>query len=148
MTLKHAAKVGDYMTRKLATLTPDMEVMEAVHLLVNKRISGAPVLDKHGNLVGVLTEKDCMQVLLKAGYHGEFGGHVSEFMHSPAVTVEAGTPIMEVAERFANSPYRRFPVTEEGRLVGQISRRDVLSALQELAEQFTDRYHGAVRERR
>ena len=147
MTLKHAAKVGDYMSRKLVTLNADMEVMEAVQLLVNKQISGAPVQDSHGNLVGVLTEKDCMQVMLKAGYYGEFGGQVSEFMHSPVVTVEAETPLMEVAEKFANSPYRRFPVTEDGRLIGQISRRDMLRAWQQLAEQFTDRYHRAAREK-
>jgi CBS domain-containing protein len=148
MTLKHAAKVGDYMTRKLVKLTPDMEVMKAVHQFIDRKISGAPVLDRHGNLVGVLSEKDCMKVLLKAGYYGEFGGQVSEYMHSPVETVEAGMPIMAVAERFASSPYRRFPVTEDGRLVGQISRSDVLRALQQLAEQFTDAHHGgAAREK-
>ena len=74
MTLKHGAKVRDYMTRKLVTLSPEMEVMEAVQVLVQKQISGAPVIDRFGTLVGMLSEKDCMRIVLNAGYFGEWGG--------------------------------------------------------------------------
>jgi CBS domain-containing protein len=138
MTVKRAAKARDYMTRHLITLTPDMEVMHAVGIFVERQISGAPVLDPTGNLVGMLSEKDCMRVALSAGYYGEWGGRVAEYMHSPVATIDADMPIVEVAQLFAEREYRRYPVLEDARLVGQLSRSDVLRALQQLAGTTAD----------
>lgn len=138
MTVKRAAKARDYMTRHLITLTPDMEVMHAVGIFVERQISGAPVLDPTGNLVGMLSEKDCMRVALSAGYYGEWGGRVAEYMHAPVATIDADMPIVEVAQLFAEREYRRYPVLEDARLVGQISRSDVLRALQQLAGTTAD----------
>ena len=127
-----SVKVRDYMAANLVTLSPDMEILRAIHSLVTNRISGAPVVDEHGNLVGVLSEMDCMRVALNAGYHEEYGGHVDEYMSKKVITVEAEASILELAQRFIDGPYRRFPVVEDARLVGQISRRDVLRALEHL----------------
>jgi CBS domain-containing protein len=138
MTVKRAAKARDYMTRHLITLTPDMEVMHAVGIFVERQISGAPVLDPTGNLVGMLSEKDCMRVALSAGYYGEWGGRVAEYMHAPVATIDADMPIVEVAQLFAEREYRRYPVLEDARLVGQLSRSDVLRALQQLAGTTAD----------
>jgi CBS domain-containing protein len=138
MTVKRAAKARDYMTRHLITLTPDMEVMHAVGIFVERQISGAPVLDPTGNLVGMLSEKDCMRIALSAGYYGEWGGRVAEYMHSPVATIDADMPIVEVAQLFAEREYRRYPVLEDARLVGQLSRSDVLRALQQLAGTTAD----------
>ncbi len=138
MTVKRAAKARDYMTRHLITLTPDMEVMHAVGIFVERQISGAPVLDPTGNLLGMLSEKDCMRVALSAGYYGEWGGRVAEYMHAPVATIDADMPIVEVAQLFAEREYRRYPVLEDARLVGQISRSDVLRALQQLAGTTAD----------
>jgi CBS domain-containing protein len=138
MTVQRAAKARDYMTRHLITLTPDMEVMHAVGIFVERQISGAPVLDPTGNLVGMLSEKDCMRVALSAGYYGEWGGRVAEYMHSPVATIDADMPIVEVAQLFAEREYRRYPVLEDARLVGQISRSDVLRALQQLGGATAD----------
>lgn len=118
------------MSRHLITLHPDMDVLEALSILVRERISGAPVLDQVGNLVGMLTERDCMHIALDAGYFSEGGGRVANFMSPDVVTVEAHTPITEIAERFATSHFRRLPVTEQGKLIGIISRRDVLRQLE------------------
>jgi CBS domain-containing protein len=118
------------MSRHLITLRPDMEVLEALCILVTERISGAPVMDQVGNLVGMLTERDCMHIALDAGYFGEDGGRVEHFMSTKVVTVEAHTPVTEIAERFATSHFRRLPVMEQGRLIGIISRRDVLKQLE------------------
>jgi CBS domain-containing protein len=118
------------MSRQPITLHPDMEVLEAVRILVQDGISGAPVLDQVGNLIGILTERDCLKIALDAGYFSEGGGRVENFMTADPVTVEAHTPITEVAERFANSNFRRLPVMEQGKLVGIISRRDVLKLLE------------------
>jgi CBS domain-containing protein len=133
MTVKRAAKARDYMSRHLITLTPDMEILHAIGILVERQISGAPVLDHTGNLVGMLSEKDCLRIALSAGYYGEWGGRVAEYMHSPVATIDADMPIIEVAQLFAEREYRRYPVLEDARLVGQLSRSDVLRALQHLA---------------
>ena len=133
MTVKRAAKARDYMSRHLITLTPDMEILHAIGILVERQISGAPVLDHTGNLVGMLSEKDCLRIALSAGYYGEWGGRVAEYMHSPVATIDADMPIIEVAQLFVEREYRRYPVLEDARLVGQLSRSDVLRALQQLA---------------
>ena len=129
------AAVKDYMSRPVVTLKPDMDVLEAMEILLAKRISGAPVVDKIGNLVGMLSEKDCMRVALNAGYHGHWGGPVAEYMHPDVETVDADTSIFDMASRFLRQAYRRYPVVKDNRLVGQISRRDVMRALTTLSRQ-------------
>ena len=75
-------QVKDYMSGSLITFTPDMDVRDAIHELVKHRIAGAPVVDSHGTLVGMLSEFDCLNVILKAAYHEHPGGPVSELMTS------------------------------------------------------------------
>lgn len=125
--------VREFMTANLITFTPDMEILRAIHALVEKRISGATVVDERGNVVGMLSEQDCMKVALHAGYYGDLGGRVSEYMSTDVKTIDADTSILELAELFLNSPYRRYPVMDDNRLVGQISRRDVLRAMGQLS---------------
>ncbi len=125
--------VKDYMTRTLVTFKPDTNVLDAVHTLVEHRIAGAPVVDDEGNLVGMLSEFDCIKVALQAGYHEMYGGPVSDFMSEGVTTVNAEMSIVDLAQMFADKGYRRFPVTDKNRLVGQISRRDVLRALEVLS---------------
>jgi CBS domain-containing protein len=125
--------VKDYMTRSVITFRPDTDVLDAVHELVTNRIAGAPVVDASGNLVGMLSELDCMKVALQAGYHGHWGGPVSDFMTRDTQTVGAEMSIVDLAQHFVDTQFRRFPVVDGNRLVGQISRRDVLRALEYLA---------------
>ena len=125
--------VKDYMARTLVTFKPDMDVLDAVHTLVNKRIAGAPVVDDSGNLVGMLSELDCLKIALHAGYHGDWGGPVSDYMTQGAETVDAEMSIIDLAQQFINSSFRRYPVVDNNRFVGQISRRDVLRALDDLS---------------
>jgi CBS domain-containing protein len=125
--------VRDYMARTLIKFRPDMDVLDAVHELVAKQIAGAPVVDGEGNLIGMLSELDCLKVALNASYHGHWGGPVAEFMSKGAETVDAEMNIIDLAQVFLDSGYRRFPVVQDNRLVGQISRRDVLRALENIA---------------
>ncbi len=120
------------MAIKLMTLTPETDIHQAMRLLLDNRLSGAPVVDGEGKLVGVLSKKDCLKVAFSASYHKDWGGPVSNYMKRDVQTVEADMDIVAVAEIFLKGPYRRFPVMENGRLVGQISRHDVLRALDEL----------------
>jgi predicted transcriptional regulator len=125
--------VREYMAANLVTFTPETEIFEAIRQLINHGISGAPVTDKLGNIVGILSEKDCLKMALNAAYYDEMGGKVADFMSGKAVTVDVETSIVEVAEMFLNSPFKRYPVLKDNRLVGQISRSDVLKAIEALS---------------
>jgi CBS domain-containing protein len=127
--------VKDYMAKTLVTFKPDTDVLDAVHVLVSKRIAGAPVVDDAGNLVGMLSELDCMKVALQAGYHSHWGGPVADFMSDGVETVDGDMNIIDLAQEFVESSYRRFPVMRNNRLIGQISRRDVLRALEYIAKE-------------
>jgi CBS domain-containing protein len=133
MTRQKAILARDYMTKAVVSLSPDMTLLDAVELLLERRISGAPVLDQHGNLVGILSEKDCLRAALNATYYGDLGGLVSDHMQRHVATVSDDTPIFEVTRLFINGHFRRYPVMHGHRLVGSISRRDVLKALQTLS---------------
>jgi CBS domain-containing protein len=127
-----SARVKDFMTADPVSLAPDMDIHRAMKILLEREISGAPVLDEQGGLVGILSIKDCLRVAFSASYHQEWGGRVSEFMSSEVQTIESDTDIIEAAELFLKVRYRRFPVLTNGRLVGLISRYDVLRALDAL----------------
>ena len=128
-----SAQVKDYMTGKLLAFNPQTDVLDAIHELVRHRIAGAPVVDEHGELIGILSELDCMKVALGANYYSQRGGPVRDYMVPEVETVDANMNIVDLAERFVDSRYRRFPVVKDQRLVGQISRRDVLRALLDLS---------------
>jgi CBS domain-containing protein len=121
--------VRDAMSAASVTFTPETDVLDAIHALVEQRVSGAPVIDAQGNLVGVISERDCLRVTVMASYHGERAGPVREFMSRSVETVDADTSVLDVAQLFLTRPYRRYPVVSDNRLVGIISRRDVLRTL-------------------
>ena len=123
--------IGDIMTRDLVTLTPGTEINRAMHVLLERRISGAPVVDANGWLVGVLSKKDCLRAALSASYYREWGDTVADYMSSPVETLDAELDIVAGAQAFIASSFRRFPVLRQGKLVGQVSRTDVLRALAE-----------------
>lgn len=123
--------IADYMATELVALDPGMEINKAMKLLLDSRISGAPVVDDKGRLVGVLSKKDCLKAALNSSYYQEWGGTVADYMAREIETLEADMDLVRAAERFLSSHYRRFPVMRDGRLAGQISRADVLRGLTE-----------------
>ena len=124
-------RVSDVLTRTVITIGPQQQVAHAVALMIEHDISGLPVVDSKGTLLGILTERDCIEVALTSGYFDELGGPVSEYMSSPVQTVDPDDNLMDVAQRLCDSPYRRFPVVRDAQVVGIISRRDVLRTLQQ-----------------
>lgn len=123
-------RVRELMSTDLYTVSPDTEIMQAVHLLVENDISGLLVVNDQQHLLGILTERDCIRIAALAGYHDEAGGRVADYMSTGVRTANPDDSVMELAELFAESPFRRCPVVEDGRLVGLICRRDILRALQ------------------
>ena len=127
--MSKANTVSSCMSAHLVTLQTDMDVMEAVQVLSERGIPGAPVVDQLGNLVGLLSEKDCLEAVLKAGYYGEWGGNVSEYMQTDVRTIDADTSIVDAARLFLETALRGFPVLRNNRIVGQLNRSDLLKAL-------------------
>lgn len=136
--------VRDFMVTRLLTLTPEMSIFEAMRRLLEHRFSGAPVVDAGGKLVGMLSEKDCLRVFASGAYYYDAGGTVSDFMTREVTTVDPDDELFKVADLFLSRSFRRLPVVEDGKLVGQISRRDVLMASLKICEEspvkppFTD----------
>ena len=75
--------VADIMATRLVTFSPDTNIHEAIRILLEKRISGAPVVDAAGALVGVLSKKDCLKIVFSSRYHDDRGGPVRDFMSAP-----------------------------------------------------------------
>ena len=121
--------VNSCMAANLVTLNPDMDVMEAVQILTERGIPGAPVVDDLGNLVGLLAEKDCLEAVLKASYYEEWGGRVSEYMQTEVRTINAATSVIDATRLFIETSLRGFPVMDDNRVVGQLNRSDLLKAL-------------------
>lgn len=121
--------VADYMSRRVITLSPEQSVHDAIHVLLENQISGAPVVDENGQLKGMFSESDCLKGALEASYHDTEIGTVSEYMTLDLQTVSGQTSILDAAEIFLADHRRRLPVVDDGKLVGQISRRDLLRAM-------------------
>jgi len=126
-----SVKVSDYMARKLVTFHQRDNVVEAMAVLLDRKISGAPVVDDDGNLVGVLSEVDLMEIVIQDSYYDESMGIVADYMKINVDVVDPDTDIYSLAERFHREHRRRYPVVKNGRLLGQISRRDVLQAAED-----------------
>jgi predicted transcriptional regulator len=126
-----SVKVSDYMARRLVTFHAQDNVGEAMAVLLDKKISGAPVVDDSGNLVGVLSEADMMEIVIQDSYYDESMGIVADYMKTKVDVVDPDTDIYALAVRFQKEHRRRYPVVKNGKLLGQISRRDVLQAAED-----------------
>lgn len=121
--------VRDYMDTDVPTLRPETPMLEAVGFLLEKRVTGAPVVNDAGELVGIVTEYDCLH-LLALGAGGEApAGTVGDYMTAAVTTVPPRMNVYFAAGMFLNARVRRFPVVEEGRLVGAVTRYDILRAV-------------------
>lgn len=122
--------VKDIMAKKLVTFKPDTKVIAAIQILIKNRFSGAPVVNDKGELIGILSEMDCMETVIHNSYYSESGGFVRDFMTTELTTVNPEMGIVDLAQFFQKKHFRRLPVVKNGKLVGQVSRRDVLKAIQ------------------
>ena len=128
----HETPVTQYMTKNLITFNPDMDIQDAMKILIKNRISGAPVVNEKYEMVGILSERDCIRTVVDGVYNQRPSGNgtVGEYMTRSIKSISSESTVMDAAYQFVHSPYRRFPVLENGKLVGQISRSDVLRAIE------------------
>jgi CBS domain-containing protein len=125
-------KACDFMDKSFITLKPDMDVYKAIDVLLKKNITSAPVVDKNGKLVGVLSEKDCLRILVHGAYSELPGGKVSELMTKNVITIHPDLDIFSAADMFFKYAFRCLFVIDKDELIGQISRRDLLWAIQKI----------------
>ncbi len=129
MTTAHqhmSVRVDAFMAKRLYTIGPDARIYDVVQQLVKRGFSGCPVVEG-SKLVGVLSEKDCIRALIQAVHDQLPPQQVSDVMTSKVVTISPDTPLLSAAHLFLQHPFRRLPVVDSrGRLLGQVSRRDLL----------------------
>lgn len=125
---------ADIMFSRVEAFSPDTEIAHAVETLLARGYSGAPVVDEHGRPIGVLSEHDCVRVLATSIYEGWPTGTVADHMTKSSDAVEEQTDLLAVAQRFAEGRHRRLLVVREGKLVGMITRRDLLRSLDRLRQ--------------
>jgi len=118
----------------MTTLRPDQSIKEAIGIILSKKISGAPVLDENGHLVGNLSEKDCLQVIVDQARKNQSieGKTVANYMSTKVFTISANTNVVDAAIEFLSSPIRRYAVVDKGNIIGELSRREILRAAQNI----------------
>ena len=130
------ATVGDFMTRRLVTFHPEQSMDHVIKVLLEKKISGAPVIDDEDNLVGIISEGDCLKEVVRGKYTNtpSLSGKVCEHMAENVQMMHPDMNVFEAAQMFLNMRLRRFPVVKDGKLLGQISQKDVMRAVLNLKE--------------
>ena len=123
-------KVRDHMDTQVPCLAPETDILDAVNFLLEHRVTGAPVIGSNGRLVGMLSERDCLKLLAKGIDANVPRGTVADFMTSEITAIPPDTDIYYAAGMFLASTVRRFPVVEDGKLVGAITRFDILRVIQ------------------
>ncbi len=122
--------VSDVMTTQLVLFTPKQSIHEVMQSFIKYRISGGPVVDHEGILIGVISEADCMKEISDSRYFNMpiLDKSVGHFMTKKVDTIESNMSIFDAAAKFSKSSRRRYPVLDKGRLVGQVSRKDIVIA--------------------
>jgi len=132
--MKRLPKIGEYMDAVVPTLSPETQIMKAVDFLLRHRVTGAPVVDSDGGLLGIITETDLLK-LMTEGIQGQppTEATVAEYMTTDVVTVPPTVDIYYVAGIFLNNKFRRLPIVKGGKIVGAITRYDLLRVIRTLS---------------
>lgn len=122
--------VSDYMSKDLITFRKEQTIYEVMDLLTKNKISGGCVVDDDGNLLGLISEGDCMKHISDSQYYNMpmDNNLVEKRMTCNVMTIDADMNVLDAAKKFIEHRFRRFPIVSDGKLIGQISQSDVLRA--------------------
>ncbi|MGZ8389996.1 MAG: CBS domain-containing protein [Rhodoplanes sp.] len=152
-------KAADIMATEVVTVTPESTVQEVAEILLKNRISGAPVVDPRGHVVGIVSEGDLLRraeagtgherswwLKLLMGREGlateyvrEHSRKIADVMSRDVITATPDTPVSDIAEILERSRIKRVPIVKDGRLIGIVSRANLLHALASLRKEIAAR---------
>ena len=130
-------KVKDYMTTKLITFSPNQSIENVIEKLIKYRISGGPVVNDKQELIGIISEGDCIKQISESRYYNLPMNHqtIEHCMVKNVDTIDGNMNVFDAANKFLDSKRRRFPIVQEGKLIGLISQKDILKAALQLKGQ-------------
>lgn len=132
-------KARDIMTEDVVSVKVDAPIYEAVKLLAKHEITGIPVVEKDMILVGIVSEKDVLRLFY--GREEDEGKKARDFMTQPAVHFDENESLLDICDCLMNNPFRRVPVTSKGKLVGIVSRPDIIKYILQLRREEADTKH-------
>jgi CBS domain-containing protein len=126
----HSVDLRDYMITNPIKVKDDANLFDTMKIIIDNKVSGVCVINENKSLVGMLSEMDCLAAILKATYNEVGVGLVSEYMTKENIIVaNPSDDIINVAQDMLLKKHRRRPVVENGKLVGQVSCRQLLTAV-------------------
>jgi CBS domain-containing protein len=132
--MKKNLKVEDIMDRVFVSFDPKTSVRDAVDILGKKRLFGACVVDESGEVLGILSERKCIKLYKKALSEGTVKpieeATVLDIMYDEFRTIPKTTGLVEAAQIFIDTDFRRMPVVDSNKIIGQITRRDIIRAIE------------------
>ena len=129
-------RAKDIMTQSVVCARPEMPIYDAIRLLTRRRITGMPVVDDELNIVGVLSEKDVLGMLYAT--EDSIEQQVSDYMNFGAVSLDIDDTLIDLCDIMTQNIFRRVFITEEGKLVGVVSRSDVIHAILQIKHQTVE----------
>ncbi len=121
-----------YMSVAPVVFSPETDIYDAIHVLLQRKVSGATVVNDQREVVGVISEIDCLRAIVNVGYYREGGGTVADFMTTDdLICVDRHMNLVDAAQKIIATHRRRMPVVENGKFVGQISARSLMQAFKD-----------------
>tara|TARA_R110000850_G_scaffold271031_2_gene404917 strand:- start:314410 stop:314883 length:474 start_codon:yes stop_codon:yes gene_type:complete len=134
-------RVCDFMSTSLTTFKPEQSIPEVIEVLIRNKISGGPVVNERHELVGIISEGDCIKQLSDSQYYNMpiENIKVEDCMAKDVETIDGNMTIFDAAKQFLKAKRRRFPIVEEKKLIGLISQKDILKASLKMQSQTWNR---------
>ena len=132
--------IKSIMTTNVITVKPETAIFDALNLLIEHKISGMPVIDNENRVVGILSEKDVLEILVDKSL--DIKKTVDDYMSRDVVCFTEEDSAIDICKFFLRSPFRRVPIVKDGKLVGVVSRHDIVELIVEAKSKISDfRFH-------